>query len=111
MIFPPQCIKARPVLKVSCFFSFLEKANCASERISQFVMSQDFAVDVKQLIADRDAGKRQPEGVAGGFSHANKRLRSALEANPSSVIECVVPKSRCRRPGERKHKGRAKQKR
>jgi hypothetical protein len=58
MIFPPQCIKARPVLKSFLFFCFLEKANCASERISQFVMSQDFAVDVKQLIADRDAGKR-----------------------------------------------------
>ena len=90
--------KSKAGVKKFLVFLFLEKANCASERISQFVMSQDFAVDVKQLIADRDAGKRQPEGVAGGFSHANKRLRSALEANPSSVIECVVPKSRCRPP-------------
>jgi hypothetical protein len=97
MIFSPQR-KSKAGVKSFLFFSFLEKANCASERISQFVMSQDFAVDVKQLIADRDAGKRQPEGVAGGFSHANKRLRSALEANPSSVIECVVPKFRCPLP-------------
>jgi hypothetical protein len=50
--------KSKAGVKKFLVFLFLEKANCASERISQFVMSQDFAVDVKQLIADRDAGKR-----------------------------------------------------